>query len=783
MMSLATLIIGQENWIIPAACLMAVLCLAVWLSYRSISVNQKPFLSAGLLKACAFGLLTFFLIEPLWSGTHVKPGANLFAILVDESRSLAISDSDTKRPRSEQLKQIVGNRKTPWQLRLEQDFNVRRFTVGSRLQTTDDFNKTKFDGASSMLVASLKTFQRRTNGLPVAGALLFTDWDALPANSENLPPIYPVVIGNSENLKDLAIGRVTLSETNFEDAPVTIQAKVHALGVQSKDVKIELLNNQGEVIHEEYQTPKTNDESLSFRIQFRPITTGIAFYKLRVSTNSLQTDFDNPELSQEATLANNIRTICINRKEIKQRILYVSGRPNWEFKFLNRAIEGDPQIQLVGLIRIAKREARFDFRGRSGESSNPLFRGFDKQAVEETEQYDEAVLIRLNTRNADELSAGFPKTAKELFGYDAVILDDLESEFFTHDQMALLQRFVSERGGGLLMLGGQESLQKGNFRHTPLDEILPVYLTPSTATPGKQYRLSLTRDGWIQPWARLCKTEQEEQTRLAEMPSFKTVNRLTQIKPGARVIAQVSDQDGALLPALITQQFGRGKSAALTIGDFWRWQLKRPEPKTKNNSDLYKSWRQTLRWLVADVPNRFEIAINSKLDSGQTVFKIQVKARDEQFLPAATSNVKIVVKTPEGEELTLAAEPSLVEAGLFETEFAPRSAGAYHFLATIFDEEGLEIGKATTGTAVDPAFQEFRSVKPNRQQLEHLAKITGGEVLTADDLNEFVKTLSTADVPVTEQRTYPLWHQSWISLLVTACLVGEWGLRRWKGLP
>ncbi|MFM8334496.1 MAG: hypothetical protein ACKODK_02950, partial [Opitutaceae bacterium] len=143
------------------------------------------------------------------------------------------------------------------------------------------------------------------------------------------------------------------------------------------------------------------------------------------------------------------------------RVLYVSGRPNWEYKFLNRAVQGDEQVQLVGLIRVAKREPKFDFRGREGETSNPLFRGFGSQAADEVQRYDQPVLVRLNTKDEIELRAGFPRTPEELYGYHAVILDDLEAEFFTRDQAVLLQKFVSERGGGLLMLGGMECFHEG----------------------------------------------------------------------------------------------------------------------------------------------------------------------------------------------------------------------------------------------------------------------------------------------------------------------------------
>src|SRR5262249_14821674 len=158
-------------------------------------------------------------------------------------------------------------------------------------------------------------------------------------------------------------------------------------------------------------------------------------------------------------------------------------------------------LQLVALIRIARREPKFTFMGRPGETSNPLFRGFGNQSPEEVERYDRPVLIRLNTRDELELRAGFPASAEELYAYHGVIVDDLEAEFFTPDQATLLQRYVSERGGGLLMLGGMECFQQGNYQRTPIGDMLPVYLERSTeAWPTGAVHLSLTPEGWLQPW-------------------------------------------------------------------------------------------------------------------------------------------------------------------------------------------------------------------------------------------------------------------------------------------
>ena len=130
-----------------------------------------------------------------------------------------------------------------------------------------------------------------------------------------------------------------------------------------------------------------------------------------------------------------------------KRVLYVAGRPNWEFKFMRRALEEDAEVDLVGLLRVARRQPRFSFRD-SNDRRNALWDGFDNRDEDISEQIDEPVLVRLGTRDEFELRSGFPTTADELFAYDGLILDDLEAGFFTHDQLALIEDFVARRGAG-----------------------------------------------------------------------------------------------------------------------------------------------------------------------------------------------------------------------------------------------------------------------------------------------------------------------------------------------
>src|SRR5882724_1510063 len=609
-MLVATLVISGREWLWPLATFLAVALLALAWAYRRVEAGGTIRGVCIFLKGLGLLTLAACLLEPLWSGERARPGANLFLVLADNSEGMQIKDRGETRSRGELLHAMLTADKADWRAKIDENFQVRRYLFDARLQSTKDYSELAFDGRATAIGAALRTVADRYRGQPLAGVLVLTDGNAtdLPDGKlevAGLPPVYPVVIGRDEAIKDIAVQKVAVSQTAFEDAPVTVQAEVLAAGYEGSSITAQVLDRAGKKVAEQTQRAPRDGETIPFRLQLRPEKGGVSFYRLRVSAKGELDQFDKPQTSMEATLANKSRVLVVDRGRGPYRILYVAGRPNWEYKFLNRAVAEDEQIQLVGLIRIAKREPKFDFIGRPGESSNPLFRGFGNQAADEVERYDQPVLVRLNTKDEIELRSGFPRTPEDLYGYYAVIVDDLEAEFFAPDQAALLQRYVSERGGGLLMLGGMECFQQGKYQRTPIGDMLPVYLdhVEETKPPGPLH-LNLTREGWLQPWARLRDNEADEKSRIQSMAPFQVLNRVREVKPGASVIATVADESGKAWPAIVVQRFGRGRTAALTIGDVWHWGLHDADA----HRDMDKAWRQLIRWFVTDVPNRVELA-------------------------------------------------------------------------------------------------------------------------------------------------------------------------------
>lgn len=738
---------------------------------------------AAVFKGIGIVALAVCLVEPLFTGTRPQPGSNLFLVVADNSRSLQLSDGVGGKARGLAMSERLAE-ESSWLTRLSQDFDVRRYVFDTNVRPVKTFEELTLEGESSAVHGTLNALTDRFRGQPVAGILLLTDGNGtdfadVSLDASKLPPVYPVTIGAESGLVDLSVSQVAVSQTNFEAAPVTITATLEGRAVTGKEIGLRVLNEAGEEVERRKVEHLVDGEPSVQRFLIKPDKSGISFFTVQAFLHGEEKLKDGDAASREATLANNSRIVTVDRGGGPFRVLYVGGRPNWEFKFLRRALDEDDEVKLVGLVRIAKKEPKFAFLNR-GDRANPLFKGFGNKD-EQTENYNQPVLIRLGTKDADELRGGFPKSSDELFQYHAVILDDVEAAYFTQDQQSLLQQFVSRRGGGLLMLGGNHSFGEGGYQRTAIGDMLPVYLDrgdPTATDAG--YRLSLTREGWLQPWVRTRTNESEESKRLAAMPEFKSLNGVQAIKPGASVLSQVMSADGKESLALVVQPFGRGRAAAMLIGDLWRWNLKRTD---HTESDLEKSWRQTVRWLVSDVPARVEVETKRSSTGSSPAVRLLIRARDAQFEPLDNAKVAVRVQTPDGHKIELVAESSDRSPSQYETLFAPRVPGVYRANIIVTAADGSEVGQREVGWTVEPQTEEFRALAVNRPILEKLAKESGGEVLDLDGLDRFVSSLPNRKIPVTETWTYPLWHQSSVFLLAIICLVGEWGLRHWRGMP
>ena len=775
-----------QNWILGAWGVLLVLL--IW-AYRGKPAPIATRFLCTMLKLVALGLLLVCILEPRWKRRTVLPRANTVAIVLDNSDSLNIPAGTKEETRLQTLHSALqtADSLNGWIPTLETQFQIQRFTLGEQLTPissfTEDLPKTS---QTTPLSDALRNLKNRFSQNPLAAVILLTDGQAsttlLDADLEEFPPIFPIPASQAATPPDLALKDIQITHSQFEDAPITIQAQVKAQHFDNRSITVKLLDPEGETLEKTTQVLNPENPSPQIRFQFNPKTTGLAFYTLTIAEEPAP---DQTPI-KEATFANNNTVLAIQQPTQPFRVLYLSGRPNWEYKFLRRALHQEDKLHLVGLIRVAKKEARFEFRGRTGESSNPLFRGFKDENAKEEEQYDEAVLIRLNTRDKDELLNGFPTTAEELYPYHAVILDDIESSFFTREQHSLLEKYVSQRGGGLLLLGGLEMFQDGGYPKTPIGNLLPLYLSqPSNQAQlaeAQENRLQLTREGWLTPWLRLRSTEIEEKAVQSQMPAFLVHNQTNGLKPGATllaILAQATPNTQAPLPALSEHRLGNGRVMALTVGDLWRWAMKDPETQPEQQ----KFWRQSLRHLLADVPEPTTLKIEQSPDPGNPLVQIQLTARNPAFTPLDNSETQLQLTSPDGQQLTLPSEPSANLPATWNTQYRAMATGAYTIEAKVLESDGKTlITKAQAGWATNPANHEHRDHSVDKAFLENLAQKTGGTVYELGQLEELAGKLPKLQAPIMHEWVKPLWHNPWVLSLILALLAAEWLIRRKNNL-
>ncbi len=70
--------------------------------------------------------------------------------------------------------------------------------------------------------------------------------------------------------------------------------------------------------------------------------------------------------------------------------------------------------------------------------------------------------------------SALPGTLAGFLPYDAVILDNVPGFGLSYEKMETLERYVRDAGGGLLMIGGENSFGAGGYYKTPVERALPV---------------------------------------------------------------------------------------------------------------------------------------------------------------------------------------------------------------------------------------------------------------------------------------------------------------------
>ena len=575
--------------------------------------------------------------------------------------------------------------------------------------------------------------------LPIGAVVLLSDGadnsggidlDTISAFRSRRIPVHTVGFGLEQVPHDIEISDVIVAPRALADSRLSAKISFHQRGFAGQKSMLTVRDGQKALAARQItfaSDGQTQNETLLFNA-------GAA------GARTLQFTID--PLPGEENRANNGVTRLVNVESSKRRILYVEGEPRWEYKFIRRAEQDDRIVTIVSMLRT---------------SENKIYR----QGIDDPK----------------ELADGFPTRIEDLFGYQALMIGSVEASYFTAAQKELIQQFVDRRGGGLLMLGGRASLGDGGWGSSSLADLLPVVLPSKKGTFHRDpATVSLTPAGADSIITRLVEDPAGNAERWKKLPYLMDYQEVGTPKPGAVVLAEMT-AGGRKMPLLITQNYGRGRTAVLATGGTWRWQMSQPlEDQTHE-----EFWQQLLRWLVTDTPGRVVASVPTQMlfDDGRVRFSADV--RDKNYLPAADAHVQAHVLGPGGSAAEVEMTPDPNTPGTFHAEWTADQPGSYltEVTATRANEElGRDV---LTFARMDGVAENFHT-EQNRELLEKLSEQTGGKYWKPQDLSRLPGEISYSEAGITVRDTKELWNMPVVFLVILLLRFSEWLLRRKWGV-
>jgi len=698
------------------------------------------------LQTLMVAMLLMLLWQPAITIAQLKPQQNIIAVLIDDSRSMAISEDGSTR--EAQAVQALQNGVLT---SLNRSFQTHLYRVDSAPARIDKLEDLQPNAPSTRIGDSLKQLSEETSDLPVGAVVLLSDGDdntggvsadAISALRARHIPVHTVGFGRERAGHDVELDDAVVAPRALADSRLAAKITFHQRGYAGSKINLTVrdVTGQAKVLAARSITlgPDGNlqTETLMFDIG------GAGAKTLEIAAAPLAGE-ENP--------ANNTLTRVVNVGSEPRRILYMESEPRWEYKFIRQAEEDDRMVQIASIVRTSENK-------------------FYRQGISDPK----------------ELAEGFPSRAEDLFIYQGLIIGSVEASYFSRNQQELIHQFVDRRGGGLLLLGGQFSLADGAWNASNLTDLMPTTLPTQTGTFHRELD---PRNGTTHTTAELAPAGVDSIiTRLVDDPAanaakWKSLPYLMDYedpgtpKPGAAVLANMITPEGRKLPLLITENFGHGRTAIMATGGSWRWQMSSPLGDTAH--DLF--WQQLLRWLVSDTRGHVAASVPAQmlLDSGAVTLTAEV--RDQQYNLAPDARVEAHILGPSGVSALVEMSPVPDSPGQFQGLWSAPKTGAYLTEVTA-QRAGKELGRdVLTFQRIDGVAENFHT-EQNRELLERLAAQTGGQYWKPADLGKLAGNIPFSEAGVTTRETKDLWNLPLVFLVLLLLRFSEWWLRRKWGI-
>ncbi len=409
-----------------------------------------------------------------------KPAVGIF---IDGSLSMGISERTDNALRT--ARQLYSA------LKSEADLAFYKFSDRIEKIVYENLNGFAADGESTDLSKVIR--DTRYHGKIIISDGRYNEGiNPLNVNEINSVPIYVTGPGGGNRSVDLGIGDLKIPGFGFRGEKIDIDFKISAGGSPKENETMVYLKEKGKLI-DSRRIEISGKKEIPVNLSFTPDKVGLKNYNLEVKA-----------LAEEINEANNIRNFQVNINRKKIRILYVAGRPSWEYSLLRRLLKSDWQIDLVSFLILR----------------NPA----NRTIVPE----NELSLIHFPAREM---------FTKKIDDFDLLIYENFSyKRFFPQAYLSHIKKFVNE-GGAFLMMGGKESFAGGNYSGTPLEDILPVDIAESSGWKTETFRAKVKKDS-RHPVLDIAGDPEISEALWRDMPPLTGYDENLKAKDGATVLLE-----------------------------------------------------------------------------------------------------------------------------------------------------------------------------------------------------------------------------------------------------
>jgi hypothetical protein len=715
-----------QFWIpIVAVVLLAVAYFAYRRTTPAVSGRLRLVLTA--LRAAAFLCLVLIFLDPRCVRTVEREEPAKVIALVDRSASMGLTagawedaSAGTRFEKAVEMARSLGASVTE----AGGEFETLYFSNGL---TAADADSSGPDGQGTDIVRSLHETVRRHEGENVTAVVVLSDGveteERLVRRSLPDVPVFAVGLGDTTPPEDVRIKDVDYNSVVRVPSRSPIFATVSYTGSREKRAVL-TLTEDGRTVFERRLTLSPARSEITEELPVRYQEVGRRQFSLSVEVDGYDAEEDN-----------NRRDIVVEAEKAKAKVLIVDLRPEWELHFLTDLLRGDQAYD-------------FEVFSLPGRQAPTVGKMKDPQA--------------------------FTASLSEC---DAVVLASVDEAFFTSGVVSGLKRFVRERGGGLLVLPGHQSLFELPGAWQRLGDILPVRGRPpfrwnleyTSVLPGAQASANPITTHLL---PLLSQTEWQERSPL--LGFYASVSP----KDVSEVLLHVK---GRRLPAMTYQTLGKGRVAVVSAGPLWRWKF------LSDNNAVYDEILSRLLDVLSrgEETDRFVITVKKNVfDAGETPV-VFAELFNEKMQPITNAPVHIEISRLEGDGGETPLERiSMRRDAAQNTRFAaaapPLTPGRY-LVRGEADLPDRTITSKAHEIQISETSVEYRQVRQDRAALVGMALRTGGRYADSSvdgtlhhiDLGKR-ETQSASEVTLrTSLRLF---------LLILLFLSAEWMIRKRAGM-